>query len=59
MKKFLQITHFKCDGCSKYKLVSQRHIIRAGHTCLDGDSLEKFVYRVYHVALCKECYKKK
>lgn len=48
---------FKCDGCSKYKLIEEQSIVKAAHTLHNHLSHEELRYTISHVQLCKSCYK--
>lgn len=54
MKK--EVTHFKCEGCSKYKVLKDSPIINAEVATNDRESHNKYICYHVHVRLCKECY---
>ena len=58
MKRYHGCKLFKCDGCSKYKTLSQINEVKALYTSFSRESENEHRYHVVFIALCNECREK-
>jgi len=54
----MELTHFRCDACSKVLPLKQRKIVKAAWTVFDHRSFDEFGCYHYHIQLCKKCIEK-